>query len=57
MSENRMRLQEIIIISEKTIIPPEPEEGKTMVPLYNIPMMTDERWNELADSQRKAVTA
>lgn len=57
MRENNIKIWGVIIKPERTIEPPEPEEGKVMVPLYNIPMMSDERWNELARQQRRAVTA
>lgn len=28
-------------------------DGKVMVPIYNIPMMSDEEWNRLAEQNRK----
>lgn len=28
-------------------------DNKTMVPLYNIPMMSDDAWNRLAEQNRK----
>lgn len=57
MRENKIKIWRVIITSKGTVEPQELEEGKVMVPLYNIPMMSDERWNELARNQRKAVTA
>lgn len=39
MREGSIRLRGVIVISERTVATPEPEEGKVMVPLYNIPMM------------------
>lgn len=53
MSGNSIKLRGVIIVSKRTVAPPEPEEGKTMVPLYDIPMMSDEQWNQLAEQNRK----
>lgn len=53
MSGNSIKLRGVIIASKRTVEPPEPGEGKIMVPLYNIPMMSDEEWNRLADQNQK----
>lgn len=42
----------LIMVGSKEI-PPACQKGKVMVPLYNIPMMTDEEWNQLAEQNQK----
>lgn len=42
----------VIVMQEEAEKPENNEDGKVMVPLYNIPMMSDERWNELAGRKR-----
>lgn len=42
----------IIVMPKKEVKPMDKENGKVMVPLYNIPMMSDERWNELSGRRR-----
>lgn len=47
----------IIVMLKEAEKPENNEDGKVMVPLYNIPMMSDERWNELAGRQRMEAKA
>lgn len=42
----------VTIITRNVVSPMDTEGEKVMVPLYNIPMMSDEEWERLAVSSR-----
>ena len=42
----------VIAMPEEATMSANTESGNVQVPLYNIPMMTDERWNELDGKHR-----
>lgn len=42
----------VIAMPEEAVKLMNTENGKVMVPLYDIPMMADERWSELAGRRR-----
>lgn len=47
----------VIVMQEEDVKPVSTEDGKVAVPLYNIPMMSDERWDELSGRQRMEAKA
>ena len=47
----------VIVMPEEDGKPVSTEDGKVAVPLYNIPMMSDERRNELSGRQRMEAKA
>lgn len=46
----------IIVMPKEDTKTARPENGRIKVPLYNIPMMSDDRWNELASRKRSEAT-
>lgn len=57
MREKNVRVFVTVITTIATAKMPDPDEGKVMVPVYDIPMMSDEKWNRIADQKKKKVTA